>query len=535
MGATPDTTVTGLDSTGAIHIAMVFRNVDTTTELDVTSPAVASNNSTGMPDPPSITTANDRAMVVVIGFLDDDIVTATAPTNFTLARTATYGSSGAGGTIMAAYRQKTPAGAENAGVFGGGGSDAWAAAALALRKRVVASSPAATPSITPTRTTTPSVSSGPIPTQSITPTRTITATPTRTITPTITASIGGTPAVTPSITPTRTITRTVTRTVTPTITVSNSIPPTETPSVTPTVTRTATITPTITPTISVSRTITPTRTPTITPTITQTQTPAVSPGVTPPNTPSITPASTTTPSRTPTITPTLTPSKTPVYSTISWSNQEADGAYWGGGYFLDCGLIVEKNSVEILRQEIDGTGTLTLFAPGDSIYVEAFAFASTYPPPATGTATISLVVTNTTTSEVEFTDTISYTAGPEPTVISDSFFIAQGNNYSVSAFTTYVAVSATPTPTRTPSLTPTPPVTYQVQDAYIQSCDFGVCIDSALVTISTKSALTPGNYYYDSTYGTFRVESARYASLSPADYSLVVTDVTSNADFYCCI
>ena len=132
MPATPDTTVTGLSATDVINIAIVFRGVNTTTPLDVAVPGAASNT-TGMPNPPSITTTTNNAMVVAIGYLDDDIITATAPTNFTLARTANYGSAGAGGTVMAAYRVKTPAGAEDAGVFGGGGNDAWVASTIALR------------------------------------------------------------------------------------------------------------------------------------------------------------------------------------------------------------------------------------------------------------------------------------------------------------------------------------------------------------------------------------------------------------------
>jgi hypothetical protein len=132
MGATPDTTVTGLSTSAAIHIAIVFRNVNTTTALDVASPT-RTTNTAGMPNPPSITTVTNNAMVVVIGYLDDDVITATAPTNFTLARTANYGSAGAGGTIMAAYRTKSPAGAEDAGTFGGGGTDSWVATTLALR------------------------------------------------------------------------------------------------------------------------------------------------------------------------------------------------------------------------------------------------------------------------------------------------------------------------------------------------------------------------------------------------------------------
>jgi hypothetical protein len=70
MGATPDTsfvtTATGdaTDSTGAIVRA--YRGVDTTTPLDVT-PTTSTNTSGFIPDPPSITTANDYTMIVGIG------------------------------------------------------------------------------------------------------------------------------------------------------------------------------------------------------------------------------------------------------------------------------------------------------------------------------------------------------------------------------------------------------------------------------------------------------------------------------------
>lgn len=133
MGATPDSTATGLSSS-SVHIAIVFRNVATAVTFDATTPAIATNTS-GMPNPPAITTVTNNAMVVAIGFLDDDVVASsvTAPTGFTLARAAQYGSSGSGGTVMAAYRLKSPAGSENAGAFGGSGTDSWVAAKLALR------------------------------------------------------------------------------------------------------------------------------------------------------------------------------------------------------------------------------------------------------------------------------------------------------------------------------------------------------------------------------------------------------------------
>jgi hypothetical protein len=127
MGATPDTTATGLSS-GSVHIAFAFRNVNATTILDASSPVIATGGS-GMPNSPSITTVTNGAMVVAMGFLDDDQTTATAPTNFSLARSANYSN----GTVMAAYRLKSPAGAEDPGAFGGGGTDSWIGATTALR------------------------------------------------------------------------------------------------------------------------------------------------------------------------------------------------------------------------------------------------------------------------------------------------------------------------------------------------------------------------------------------------------------------
>lgn len=127
MGATPDASATGLSSS-SVHIAFAFRNVATNNQFDVITPSIATNT-IGMPDPPSITTVTNNAMVVVVGFLDDDAVTATAPSGFTLARSANYSN----GTVMAAYRLKSPAGTEDAGAFGGSGTDSWVAGVLALK------------------------------------------------------------------------------------------------------------------------------------------------------------------------------------------------------------------------------------------------------------------------------------------------------------------------------------------------------------------------------------------------------------------
>jgi hypothetical protein len=167
MGATPDTTASGLAAT-SIHIAFAYRNVDTTTPLDVASPTI-STNTAGMPDPPSITTVTARDMIVALGFLDDDLVAAsvTPPGNFSLITAAEYGSAGAGGTIMAAQVIQNVAGALDPGAFGStGGDDAWVGATIALRFLC-------NENVTPT----------PTPTQTVTPTITATRTPTPTPSP----------------------------------------------------------------------------------------------------------------------------------------------------------------------------------------------------------------------------------------------------------------------------------------------------------------------------------------------------------------
>jgi hypothetical protein len=127
MGVTPDTTATGLAST-SVTIAIVFRGVNVTTLLDVASPAIATDDRDEA-NPPSITTTTNNSMVVAVAFQDQQ-ATLTAPTNFTLAGTANR----SGGTVAAAYRLKTPAGAENPGVFGPGTLDSsWVGATFALR------------------------------------------------------------------------------------------------------------------------------------------------------------------------------------------------------------------------------------------------------------------------------------------------------------------------------------------------------------------------------------------------------------------
>ena len=132
QGATPDTTADGL-TTGANvkYIAMVFRYVNTTNPILI-NPAVATSTS-GMPDPPQ-TGVNIPAIILTIGFLDDDNVVAdtTAPVGYTLC-----GAEQSSGTVMAAYQISTYSGPATQIIdpdpFGGSGNDAWVAATVALR------------------------------------------------------------------------------------------------------------------------------------------------------------------------------------------------------------------------------------------------------------------------------------------------------------------------------------------------------------------------------------------------------------------
>jgi hypothetical protein len=132
MGVTPDSTATGLSST-SVHVAFAVRNVDTSVVFDNMSPTITTST-TGMPAPPQITTQTAFAKVITIGFLDDDILTAVdTPINYDLLTLTTYGTAGAGGTVMIAYRTKIEPGLTTIDAFGGIGNDSWVGATFALK------------------------------------------------------------------------------------------------------------------------------------------------------------------------------------------------------------------------------------------------------------------------------------------------------------------------------------------------------------------------------------------------------------------
>lgn len=112
-------------------IAIAFRNVNTTTPLDVTTTKYGTTSSS-RPNPPAITTSTDNTMIVAFGFIDDEdgVNTLTAPSGYTQAAynyDSTYNAS-----VMAIYKALPSAGTDDPGGFGGD-YDSTAAMTFALR------------------------------------------------------------------------------------------------------------------------------------------------------------------------------------------------------------------------------------------------------------------------------------------------------------------------------------------------------------------------------------------------------------------
>ena len=137
MGATPDTVVSvtaGAASRRMATVIQTWSGVDTTTALDVTS--TTATGASGDPDPASITTVTDNAVVIAIGAWDDDTFTdAAAPSGYgdLIEQETTGAAANQGATVAMASKLVTSFGAENPGAFSGSGDDEWAAVTMALR------------------------------------------------------------------------------------------------------------------------------------------------------------------------------------------------------------------------------------------------------------------------------------------------------------------------------------------------------------------------------------------------------------------
>ena len=112
-------------------VCAIFRGVDP--QIHDVSPPSEATGASGMPNPPSITPTTDNCMLVAIGALDDDVITMTAPSGYTLAAEMGYTTAGNATSTGIAYKVLASAAADDPGVFGGGGNDAWRAWTIALR------------------------------------------------------------------------------------------------------------------------------------------------------------------------------------------------------------------------------------------------------------------------------------------------------------------------------------------------------------------------------------------------------------------
>jgi hypothetical protein len=131
MGATPDATaaVTSI-GTASVGICAAFRNYSGDI-FDVTT--VSASGASGDPDPASITTVTDNAMLVAFGAQDDDNLALSAPSGFTLLASQT--ASTTGHTVAAATLATTTAGTVDPAVFSSSGDDAWTAFTVAIKPR----------------------------------------------------------------------------------------------------------------------------------------------------------------------------------------------------------------------------------------------------------------------------------------------------------------------------------------------------------------------------------------------------------------
>ena len=153
MGATPDTTAVvdglgGVDASVAA-VCMVFRDVDTTTPMDVT-PTTATAADTMHPDPPSIDFLDAAAWTVIVGASGHDLGgagTYTFPTGYTT-NAIDRGSDDVNDITVGIGYRTTPADPENPAVMTHSGTDStiYSSGAVTLALRPAAAAGATFPS-----------------------------------------------------------------------------------------------------------------------------------------------------------------------------------------------------------------------------------------------------------------------------------------------------------------------------------------------------------------------------------------------------
>lgn len=129
MGATVDASVdfAGISTSSAAVVAVV-RGVNSTI-LDTA--IVTASGGTGDPNPGSITTVTNNALVLAFGFQDDDNSTLSPSSGYTTAITAT--GSTAGQAAIVASKAVVTAGAEDPGIMSSAGDDEWIGFTVAVR------------------------------------------------------------------------------------------------------------------------------------------------------------------------------------------------------------------------------------------------------------------------------------------------------------------------------------------------------------------------------------------------------------------
>lgn len=143
MGATPDTSVTvsGPNNTqhGGATIVLVYRNIDASTPIDVTTPAPATNFNASRANAPSITPANTGSMVVACMMSTGDTTPTafTGPANMTNFAQQAHAGTSMSAIVSAAHTSSTTAGvAFDPDALTGGEtstSDSWVGITVALR------------------------------------------------------------------------------------------------------------------------------------------------------------------------------------------------------------------------------------------------------------------------------------------------------------------------------------------------------------------------------------------------------------------
>lgn len=137
------TVITSLNSgslnTPSSHMVIVLRGAKNFAGPSGTSYAVSDNTGAGPPgppDPPLLTGISTNSFVLAVGMIDNigisNVTNITAPTNYTLVATQSYGIQNNGAIVMTAYRNNLAAGTEDPSTFIGNGGNVWAAQTLII-------------------------------------------------------------------------------------------------------------------------------------------------------------------------------------------------------------------------------------------------------------------------------------------------------------------------------------------------------------------------------------------------------------------